>query len=50
MSAYFFYPLLFVTLICLVNLIVDVFWSFWESCDEDEANDLEKYRNNDDTY
>jgi hypothetical protein len=49
MSAYFFYPLLFVTLICLVNLIVDVFWSLWDDCDEDEIHDLEKYRRSDDS-
>ena len=48
MSAYFLYPVLFLILACLVHLITEVFWSLWEDCDEDEIQDLEKYRANDD--
>lgn len=48
MSSYVIYPLMFLVLIYILSVVVDLFWSLWDECEEDEIHDLEKYRSNDD--
>jgi len=49
MNNFWLYSLLFAMLICLIYAASKLFWSFWEDCDEDELQELEKYRRNSDS-